>query len=576
MNFKKLAALSTLALALVLGLLIFGGQRTQAAGSWYVSMTGDDENNCLSPATACLTLQAAIDKASAGDTINVEAGIYPYAGVVTVNKTLTLKGAQAGVDARPRIEPLESILENSGGIYVTANDVIIDGFIVQNSTAAYLGFGIALGAGTSGAHVINNIIQDNIVGLALANHPEGDQALIQYNSFRNNTRPGAASGHGIYSDEYVAGFGIGIQDVLIDSNEFVNDNGAVTGTWGIGMSNTGTEPFTAFQIQYNTFTSVSPGSRGMYFYGTEQTSIKANDIRNKTNYGIGFFGGNDGITIECNTILENNRGIYVGDAFPTQNSDITINDNNIAGNAAAGLQVDSGTYSGGLLSLNAEMNWWGSITGPTNPPLPGDPQNNVVDPDGVVDYIPYRTAAINDSDEDGILDPCDVACPEGDSDGDGVADCIDNCDNAVNPGQEDTDEDGVGDACDNCTGQNETDSDGDGIADCIDNCPNQANPLQQDTDEDGVGDACDNCLGQNPDQADVDGDGKPDACDNCPTVANPNQADFDLDAIGDACDLETGPPTNKDQCKDGGWALFDQPRTFKNQGDCIQYVNTGK
>jgi hypothetical protein len=36
--------------------------------------------------------------------------------------------------------------------------------------------------------------------------------------------------------------------------------------------------------------------------------------------------------------------------------------------------------------------------------------------------------------------------------------------------------------------------------------------------------------------------------------------------------------TNKDQCKDGGWQfLFRANGTgFKNQGDCIQYVNTGK
>ena len=37
-----------------------------------------------------------------------------------------------------------------------------------------------------------------------------------------------------------------------------------------------------------------------------------------------------------------------------------------------------------------------------------------------------------------------------------------------------------------------------------------------------------------------------------------------------------GPPTNKNECKDGGWQTFNTPRTFKNQGDCIQYVNTGK
>jgi TolB protein len=76
--------------------------------------------------------------------------------------------------------------------------------------------------------------------------------------------------------------------------------------------------------------------------------------------------------------------------------------------------------------------------------------------------------------------------------------------------------------------------------------------------------------------SDNDHDGIIDIFDNCPRVANPNQADFDLDGIGDACDLQTGPPQNADQCKNGGWMRFDVPRVFKDQGDCIQYVNTGK
>jgi hypothetical protein len=36
-----------------------------------------------------------------------------------------------------------------------------------------------------------------------------------------------------------------------------------------------------------------------------------------------------------------------------------------------------------------------------------------------------------------------------------------------------------------------------------------------------------------------------------------------------------GPPTSKDQCKNGGWQTFNNP-SFKNQGDCIQFFNTGK
>src|SRR5205807_9428170 len=39
---------------------------------------------------------------------------------------------------------------------------------------------------------------------------------------------------------------------------------------------------------------------------------------------------------------------------------------------------------------------------------------------------------------------------------------------------------------------------------------------------------------------------------------------------------QVGPPTSKDQCKNGGWQTFNTPRRFKNQGDCIQFVNTGK
>jgi YVTN family beta-propeller protein len=31
-------------------------------------------------------------------------------------------------------------------------------------------------------------------------------------------------------------------------------------------------------------------------------------------------------------------------------------------------------------------------------------------------------------------------------------------------------------------------------------------------------------------------------------------------------------PTSKDQCKNGGWQIYNNP-PFKNQGDCIKYVH---
>jgi hypothetical protein len=81
------------------------------------------------------------------------------------------------------------------------------------------------------------------------------------------------------------------------------------------------------------------------------------------------------------------------------------------------------------------------------------------------------------------------------------------------------------------------DSDGDGIANNMDNCPAVSNSDQADDDGDGVGNACDNCPAvANPDQADWDGDGVGNACDNCPRHANPLQEDINGDGIGDACD----------------------------------------
>lgn len=95
------------------------------------------------------------------------------------------------------------------------------------------------------------------------------------------------------------------------------------------------------------------------------------------------------------------------------------------------------------------------------------------------------------------------------------------------------------------------DMDGDGVMDAVDNCPSIFNPARPmddgmqanvDGDDDG-GDACDPCPTladttncARPDPLDIDGDTILDAMDNCRLEPNTDQADRDMDMIGDVCD----------------------------------------
>lgn len=353
------------------------------------------------PGTSCAnsgyaTIQEAINDAIAGEIIMVCAGPYPEPapGPLTINKTLTLLGAQAGVDARGRVAT-EAIVTDPQGTIITANNVMVDGFTFANSSvAAFTGFGIAMGAGTSGTQILNNIIQNNIAGVALSNAPGGSQAVIRHNQIQNNNAPGGASGTGIYTDQFVSGGAV--SNVLIQENSFLGNNDA-----GIDVSNTdAANGVSGLEVSHNSF---NLNGRAFVLFNTHTSSIHDNSITNSTFVGsaaIRLFNNNSNLSFTFNDLMTGAghairfsvlSPMELGGAVLGPSSNVVINENNIGTMGSAsfigdGLLVDPGSTTA---TVDATCNWWGSSTGPTSTSNPGGTGEEVV---GDANFTPWLLA----------------------------------------------------------------------------------------------------------------------------------------------------------------------------------------
>lgn len=128
-------------------------------------------------------IQDGIDIAAMGAEVNIAAGT--YAGDITVDKSLTLRGAQAGVDARTRNSVPETIIQmNSPAFTVNANNAVIDGFTVDGGSG---GDAAIMVNNANNTQVINTII-NNVTGGASAHGialNNAQFAILQRNQISN-------------------------------------------------------------------------------------------------------------------------------------------------------------------------------------------------------------------------------------------------------------------------------------------------------------------------------------------------------------------------------------------------------
>jgi nitrous oxidase accessory protein NosD len=325
------------------------------------------------------TIQAAVNFANPGDTILVDAGTYHEH--VTVNKALTLQGANHGVNPLTSSRGAESIVDGDftgAPFMVTASNVVLDGFKIvdgQNGSNA----GVALGGSISGYTVENNVITNNTIGI-YAN--SSGVSLIQHNLFDGNNLPGPAGGAGIYSESTIG--------LTVDANEFRNQ----TQNNPIIFAATSATSHVNLTVTNN---YIHDNVTGIYALGINGGLFQGNTIStNGTATGLTFGGSDTNVKVLNNDLSNNARGLRIANfqdaSYIGPNSNITAHFNSFASDSTFGVGiVDPGTGVNGYTgTLDVSLNWWGDVSGPTSSNNPGG-KGSILQNDFSSDPITFRT-----------------------------------------------------------------------------------------------------------------------------------------------------------------------------------------
>jgi len=307
------------------------------------------------------TIQLAINDAGTvtGTILQVSAGT--DAENVTISKSITLEGANFGVNPVTTTRGAETIVDGTftGAPFdITANNVVLDGFTIEHGEGG-ANAGVATSSTVSGYNIENNIITDNTIGV-YANCSAA--STIQDNLFNGNNISGPSGGAGIYSDQ-------GTASLTVNGNEFENH----TLNNPILFAATSAVAHTNLTVTNN---YLHDNAYGIYALSVSGGLFQGNTIRTTDpTYGDALtFGGSDtNIQVLNNDLSNNVGGLDIEDDgyFATTNSNFTVQLNSFANDSQFGVGVidvsafPPGTAIGYTGTLNASGNWWGTAVGLT-------------------------------------------------------------------------------------------------------------------------------------------------------------------------------------------------------------------
>jgi hypothetical protein len=292
------------------------------------------------PDSTLNSIQDALNMCTVGDTVLVGPGTY--------NENIIWPYVQ-GIDLRSEYGPDTTIIDGTSSAnvirlpYVDTNTVI-DGFTICNGNSTmWLGGGIACNSSASPC-ISRNIILNNYApsGGGIACTQGGAAPIIRDNIITGNTA--SDWGGGIYCRRSTS-------SLLISQNNIVGNH-------------------------------ANYGGGGIACMEGDLTLI-SNIISNNNGGGI-FCGWWSSPSIDSCTIAGNN-----GDGIHCEyyDSSPAIHHCNINGNTGFGVRNMTGS-----VTVNAEDNWWGDVSGPYHPTLnPGGLGDSVSD---YVDFEPWLTTPV--------------------------------------------------------------------------------------------------------------------------------------------------------------------------------------